>query len=124
MTTTREITEQETEKLLANAVADRGEDFVYPEEWKYGADCQYFLPDGKPACIVGHVLDQLGLTQTNISSVGVYGQLFPAVQINEHLAHTGIAFTKDAVDLLVFVQNRQDRGVPWGDAVDTSLEPI
>jgi hypothetical protein len=56
------ITYDEMKAALEGCVAERGADFVYPEEWKresetpYGFKkkvCQYVNEDGTPGCIIG-----------------------------------------------------------------------
>lgn len=59
------ITEAEFTAAMEAAVAERGEDFVYPDEWRdktkrdiFGPDgpCLYSLPSGEPACLIGLAL--------------------------------------------------------------------
>jgi hypothetical protein len=55
MTTT--VTRENFTAAMEQAVKDRGEDFVYPDEWNgAGGTCRYQLEDGTPACIVGYAL--------------------------------------------------------------------
>ena len=53
------ITRENFTAAMERAVTERGEDFVYPEEWRtadgLGA-CKYSLGDGTPACIIGLAL--------------------------------------------------------------------
>jgi hypothetical protein len=51
------ITDIEFIRGMAQAVKERGEDYVYPDEWleEYGGSCRYSI-DGEPACIVGQAI--------------------------------------------------------------------
>lgn len=57
---TVELTELEQQVLttLREIVAEKGEEYVYvvPGE---GHSCVYFY-DGKPSCLIGHLIDRLG----------------------------------------------------------------
>lgn len=44
---------------MEKAVADRGNDYVYPQDrpgWSHGLMCVYSTQDGEPACIIGQAL--------------------------------------------------------------------
>ena len=63
---TVQITRENFTAAMRAAVAERGEDWVYPERvselaapgWrpKRGHECVYVLPDGSPACLIGLAL--------------------------------------------------------------------
>lgn len=113
----REVTAQETMDLLREAVVERGEDFVYPDEWRHQPDrdadgpgqCLYFRRDGQPACIVGFVLDRLGVTNTDLRS-----RLFGASAINNQQQQ--VKFDATSLIMLMHAQMFQDEGNPWGAA--------
>lgn len=50
-----EVTVETVIKALEEVVAEKGEDYVYPNA---GAECLYAI-DGEPSCIVGHVIARL-----------------------------------------------------------------
>lgn len=76
---------------------------------------------GKPCCIVGHVLDKLG-----VSSVGLYLVKETTPLMRNNLPVEDIDW--QALDVepptdgealwIKNVQERQDQGYPWGDAVE------
>lgn len=117
------LTIQEVLPLLDAAVEDRGADWVYPTEAALNG-CHYFATDqdvedgafteeGAPACIVGWVLDRLGVTVTDIvTDIGDYNETTGV----DTLAAI-IPMDVDTVEVLQHVQNQQDNGTPWGIAV-------
>jgi hypothetical protein len=100
------ITFDEAVELLDRAVAEKGEDYIYPGSLGNGA-CWY-TRDGRPDCIVGHVLFWKGVTPEQLerlegtSAFGLDGWL----ELDEKTSQ-----------LLWKTQQRQDSGVPWGRAV-------
>lgn len=113
-----ELTLARTKELLAEAVAEKGEDFVYVDEFGQQADesgyvrCHYVHGD-QPGCIVGNVLHRAGVP---LDELGAYeaqnaGDLFQGLFVAEG----------EAVRLLNAVQSRQDLGVPWGEALRLAL---
>jgi hypothetical protein len=86
--------------LLEQAVAERGEDYVYDRH----KGCYYFI-DGEPGCIVGLVATYLGLG--------------PGDLVEHHGAaqQEAIHATPWAKHLLTVAQGQQDFGRPWGAAL-------
>jgi hypothetical protein len=95
--------------FLEKAVGEKGADFVYARNPVPEAlDCVYF--DGEqPSCIVGHVVSYMGYDRTQVrEGIGAAGLI-------EVL---GIEADAETKTLLNRVQELQDTGVPWGDAVE------
>lgn len=94
------------------AVAERGEDYVFPNEWKDGASqCRYVQPDGDgPACLIGVALHRLGvpldalLDQEGCSASHVVGAVASGV-------------TYAAARAANKAQEAQDIGATWGAAL-------
>lgn len=131
MTIEETVTEQyarelgEARELLAKAIAERGEDYVY--ERQDGADdCMYLTYEGYDydaeyatstpkcptgaACLVGYVLVEKGVPLLEIA--GVEGN--NATGAMEMLG----AFENPVIrKALNDAQSRQDAGQPWGEAV-------
>lgn len=107
------------------------------EEYDYGtvdldrqeaASCHYFaterdaalvknVAEGAPMCIVGWVLDRLGVTPDELSRDDNIAAGF------EHLvAYNDWSdwFTHDAARVLAVAQEQQDGGLPWGQAVQVA----
>jgi hypothetical protein len=103
---------EKAKELLAEAVAEKGEDYVYPESDKRGGICQYQL-EGKPACLVGNVLAR-------------HGWSVEALKAADHVSlwNTYDADLGSASLLLSEAQNKQDRGSTWGEAQAWALEHV
>lgn len=111
-----EITRDEARALLAEVVAEKGGDYVYPRANMSDSDgnsalCVYFEPDGSPSCIVGHLLARKGITLSTLgddsNQVGV-----------SSLVDDGIlACDKITADALYEAQASQDGGDTWGEAL-------
>lgn len=119
-----EITAEQAIEALRKVVAGN-EEFVY--ELKSDADradqgvnkndgsCFYEW-DGKPSCIVGHVLAELG------ASIGVLRHLDTRQTAGikasrQALSEQNIFTTSAAIDILHVAQYVQDRGSSWGEAL-------
>ena len=104
------ITRENFTASLERAVAERGEDFVYPEAWMTSANaCQYSLRDGTPACIIGLALSYIdpGI----VPGSGEFGS-----------SDAGMEELGVEDDVLIIAaraaQIRQDRGYTWGRSLD------
>lgn len=115
-----EITYPQALAAMRAAVADRGEDYVYPESEKdsHGA-CQYLTTDGKGLCIVGETLLRLGVSSEEIQQAldgtpytpGSYGLM-------SWLYRNKVAFEDERTSVLFATsQARQDFGETWGIAL-------
>lgn len=112
------ITRENFTAAMRAAVAERGEDWVYPEEGSELAEqgwrseegtCVYVLPDGSPACLIGLALYKIDpglLTHVELQSDDVSVVM-------------GRAGVRDRLLLLAAdrAQTKQDRDEPWGDAL-------
>lgn len=111
--------------LLNRAVEDRGEDFVYPPEWREFrpaparrvATCLYFLPEGTPACIIGKVGSYLGVTAEDVKRTGKF------VGAARFFRDLGFTVTPAAERVLIRAQTAQDEGTPWGEVLKQVTEP-
>jgi hypothetical protein len=102
--------------LLRAAVQAKGADHIYQPKPNGRGDRQcYYLYGDQPDCIVGHVLLAAGWTLDEVYSVeettpgsyqcGLWSQ----------------RLTERAAALLDYTQINQDRGLPWGKAVDDAV---
>ena len=92
--------------LIARAVAEKGEDYIYPEDEKDGDDgemCRYFY-DGRPSCIIGHVLSYLGIDEA-VEGAGA------------EVALDGLGFSYEELRAADEAQTAQDEGCAWGQAL-------
>lgn len=115
-----ELSTQRLVELLREAVAEKPEDYSYPspdEDARYHslpgiASCKYFLSNGEPACIIGVVMDKLGLKppEGHLGS-GTYAVLARTTKLDPK----GLA-------LAAHVQHHQDRYFAWGQAVENAVK--
>jgi len=102
---------------LIQSIAEESPDFVYPDEYPWRdtptGPCLYRMADGSgPACLIGHVLDRLG----------VLDQAEEAVAAHQMLPHlSGVWFTPDAVLMAQRVQDNQDCQIAWGECLQNEL---
>ncbi|AER47959.1 hypothetical protein SEA_JUICYJAY_115 [Mycobacterium phage JuicyJay] len=92
-------------------VAAGNPDYVYRDD---NPSCEY-VRGGSPSCLVGHGLWRLGLIdaefETNRLNVEVFDHLW---------AELGLEMDEEEVDWVQMVQERQDAGRTWGEAVGIS----
>jgi hypothetical protein len=111
--------------LLDQAVAERGADHVYPKSEKavYPTGhvvpmCSYYVEDGdgwRPSCIIGHVIEYLGLREEFLSARRDY-EGTPGVGVLKHL---GVQFEDLTTEqVLDEAQQNHDIGEPWADVVE------
>lgn len=110
------ITEEQFTAAMEAAVAERGEDYVYPPQEEegfaddyhtIGGTCLYSDESGKPLCIIGVALSKIdpALVPTHGSTEGASSLLSKMV---------------DSFAVRVAAQNAQDAqddGKPWGEAL-------
>jgi hypothetical protein len=96
---------------VINELAEAKPDFIYVDPDGVGggenANCSYFHGD-TPGCIVGHALARFGV------GPGVAQEGSSAREVVDYLAAS--SDTED-LDYMTYVQQRQDEGVSWGEAV-------
>lgn len=116
------ITRETFSAALHEAVAERGGDFVYPDEWKrdipdsYVSVCQYYADGVGPACLIGVALSKLGVPDEYLAKIR-------GGAANE-LRRLGVE-DGPLLDAAVIAQMSQDGGHTWGVALndfDATLE--
>ena len=125
---------EETLAALKEAVAERGEDYVYQgDPLSLNEACSYSTVAGAPSCIVGEVLARL--TPDIFKSIHEYEwygeedgkfdlheQCFGAM-VKGSAGNIDMPFGADAINLLFRAQTAQDYGASWGDAVFQAQVP-
>jgi hypothetical protein len=107
----KHITTEDALRALEEAVAEKGEDYIYPEA---GKTCYYAL-DGAPSCLVGNALHRLG---------------YSILQLEEFRSHPICSLPADvpmedrALDAFIRAQEAQDAGAPWGEALHVAREAV
>lgn len=104
-TTRKPITVESLTAALREAVAERGEDWVYPSEWRETplGGCLYFR-DGEPACLFGLALSKHGYTSYDVREyvgIGVFLR----------------AYAPEFIEAAGKSQILQDEGATWGEAL-------
>jgi hypothetical protein len=127
-----ELTMERTKELLAEAVAERGEEYVYTtQDGKQvtpdsGINCFYVhrrnaegeLPEPVAGCIAGLVLHKAGVSLETLEE----RENEPADVALMRLASNDVIRGESGVPMLLRrVQRRQDKGTAWGTAVANSL---
>lgn len=117
-----ELTYTDALRLLEKAVADKGEDYVYPH---YNDGCAYFEEAfrenaGQPSCIVGHVLSYGGITEEDLNGANMTG--VRSLTGENSRCHV-LDVDDETRELLRAAQAFQDAGMPWGHAVAEAQNP-
>lgn len=106
--TKRTLTLEQARELLHRAVAEKGADYVYTSRKNpQFAQCVY-VENGQPSCIIGHVVNYLGVPLDAIKE---------GVGPDQVLSDAGITAESTTAKLLHHAQLQQDQGIPWGQAV-------
>ena len=110
------LTRERIESVLNDIVKDN-EDFVYS-----GPDsmtCYYTHPDGSVGCIFGRAFDVLGLNRP------AWGTDENTFGIAATLQALGVVVDEPkTVDFMYHVQELQDTGLAWGEAVKEAKELV
>lgn len=124
----------QTLQFLLDAVAVKGEDYVYEGvDDNGGGDAMrcYYARNGEPDCIVGHVLHKLGVpiekmeyNQETKNNVDVISHKTIHSHFYTLRSEYGINFSERARRLLAVVQGFQDSDYSWGDAVQSAKEQL
>lgn len=116
-----------TKELLAAAVAERGEDFVYitPDTDEESAPKCLYVHEAtgglECGCIVGWVLHRAGVPLELLRQY----EGSHATDVLDRLWDINVlAASLEAASLLHAVQGSQDDGSPWGEAVREALEEV
>jgi hypothetical protein len=123
--------------LLTRAVADRGEDYVYPNtvagastschyRWdQWDIDREYATPEkkGAPACIAGQIMDYAGILDDVVPQFddGAFASA-NGEDINSLAFNYDLDITPLALAVLREAQHSQDAGLTWGVALRRALD--
>lgn len=114
------ITYEEVLERVTKVVDERGRDYVYDDHQGDTEECRYFV-DGRPSCIVGHLIHGLGDEEfeREVREHELRSGSFPASMLN---LQGEARFDEDALRFLQEAQRHQDRGLPWGRALDMAID--
>lgn len=126
------FTERDALNGLRQAVAARGESYIYPAGRCIYVTDVYGTSELKPSCIVGYALGCMGVPLRLIYESGCNAQVVGALA--SRLVHHGYNFTTGAMNVLVAAQSVQDKAPlcmcadcaaagrhTWGEALATAL---
>jgi hypothetical protein len=99
--------------LLAAAVEQRGESFVFVAGRHQS--CLY-RADGGPQCLVGRCLSLAGVGDADLDALGGH-----AVRDLYRAGALPVRLTLGALVVFDAAQRGQDRGYPWGEALDYAV---
>lgn len=120
--------------ILNDAVAERGPDWVYPNQadcptcqlglescdWHCAEGCRYFTPEKQPCCIVGYFIDK-AIDTSQLDTGDLEGER--AIEVLKKLEMwEELALDERTWDLLQLAQEKQDNDTPWGKAVTIAAE--
>ena len=130
-----EITYEDAVLLLKQIVADRGEDWVYPNfddcqecsalrreeedaycSWHMNEGCRYFTEEGQPACIVGEFFSRT-LQPEDLNRFYLEGRT-----VTDALQYLPMEVDEQTRSLLLTAQQSQDTGHTWGNALTRAIE--
>lgn len=105
-----QFTEEQFTQAMRDAVAERGEDFVYSVRsptWR----CNYTEADGSIGCLIG-----LALSKIDPSLVPKHRSQIPAIGVLSSLT------TEKVAEAANKAQYEQDTGKTWGEALSMYLK--
>ena len=124
----KHMTYEEVLAILNDAVAERGADWVYPDQnecddcsygeqcdWHCAEGCRYFNYDKQPCCIVGYVIDKV-VDTSQLDTIILEGERAWAV-LDKLEMWQELTLDERTKELLQVAQERQDNHIPWGKAV-------
>lgn len=124
MTENIKITRESFTAAMEAAVAERGEDFIYPAEWKapfnkdkpeQGTRCLYYVPEVGAACIIGLTLEKLGVDVAAIA---------PNKNADYLLGEELGVKDNGLIWAAISAQRFQDQGSTWGHALEKYHETL
>jgi hypothetical protein len=113
-----EITLDEAKELLARAVKEKGENFVYTPLTNAGrSQCAYFNPEDRcPSCMVGYVLSYKGVTYEALDATGSV-----VTEVQDLVEEGHLRVDNETLALLTVAQVEQDQGQTWGRSLEEAL---
>lgn len=108
--------------LLAQAVDERGPNFVYEPVTSGGGHACKYQHNGAPSCGVGLALHIAGAPIQALVDMDLDEYDTGINMVAWVLKDYGITLTSEAVAVLSRFQEKQDRSTPWGIALQEAKE--
>jgi len=115
----KHITKEDALRALEEAVAEKGEDYIYQytdSDDPRNSICLYVY-DGAPSCIAGDALHRLGIPLSAFED-------HEGDTIDKVALRVDWPLHVDAVDVLYEAQCVQDGGRSWGEALAAAREAV
>jgi hypothetical protein len=122
------LTYGEVLAILNEAVAERGADWIYPDQndcaacidqepcdWHCAEGCRYFTPDKQPCCIVGYFIDKA--IDTSQLNTDLFEGEHASAAIKQLEIWNELVLDERTQALLEMAQAYQDGYKPWGEVV-------
>lgn len=124
---------EKAQELIANAIADKGEDYIYPNAEGGNGTCRYVDREYDndwgsdhtkvKGCIIGNALitalnlDMEDLADENVNEESANALLDYLIE-KKHLSGADV----EAREYFTRLQTSQDRGRPWGEANENAKQ--
>lgn len=111
------ITKTEAKRLMRQIVASKGENYVFPSH----KGCFYFYGNGRPACIVGHLVYALGVRRKDMFFENEYQDVCTLNTDTGVLDLLNRLFPNTdelVIEALQAAQSVQDHRYPWSAALE------
>jgi hypothetical protein len=102
-----DATEEAFTAAMRAAVAERGEDYVYPREER-GYACVYTF-NGEPDCLIGLALFKMGVPITFLQDCDGMNNALGVL--------LDLGFSRYVADAADWAQSLQDKGHTWGESL-------
>lgn len=111
---------------VRQSVDEKGRDHIAQPEYAGGCVYTTWTKDGNaPSCLVGHALVRLGLDADVFNELGINSDTDAERALEVlHLENYIGSVTGSATEFFIAVQTHQDKGNPWGEALNYALESI
>jgi len=114
--------------ILNDAVAERGADWVYPDQvdcdacidqepcdWHCSEGCRYFTYDKQPCCLVGYFIDK-AIDTSQLDTNILEGEAATAV-LKQLEMWDALSLDERTWEMLMIAQSYQDSYKTWGESV-------
>lgn len=124
------LTYEQALASLEQAIAERGEDFVYPQEWRTSVSenfkgwCVNFNQDGSPSCIAGYVYSLWSIENDEVWREDSVDTLAGRDGGEKDAATAPLQIDARTYVLLSSAQNAQDSGSTWKQALEIALRDV
>lgn len=113
-----ELSNQDVIDGLEALVDEKGEEFVYVKNDDDGGPTCRYVRNGEPDCMIGQFLAKAGVPLERL--VQADGGVIAKTLLEDLRAEGVVSITDKGINALQAAQGRQDRGYPWGVALNAA----